>query len=88
MEAIVLLKQGAVRRVGLGSSVQILADPWLLGEDPYVHTQHEALTNKTVDVLMNPDRCSWDIDLVRDIFQERDSQLILSIPLDGNATDS
>lgn len=44
MEAQVLLKQGVVRRVGLGSTVDILKDLWLTQIDNrYVHTIHEAL---------------------------------------------
>ncbi|KAK1398758.1 hypothetical protein POM88_008621 [Heracleum sosnowskyi] len=88
MEAQVLLKQGAVRRVGNGTMTSILEDPWLPDSDPYVHTNHEAVQHKTVDTLMNPERSSWDIDLVTDIFAERDAQLILSIPLNLRDTDS
>lgn len=83
------LKQGAVRRVGNGISVDILRDPWLPhGSHPYVQTQHEALTNKTVDVLMVPNENQWDEDLIQDIFMERDIELILSIPLRNSDVDS
>lgn len=57
-------------------------------KDPYVRTNYEALKYKMVDVLMNLDRCSWDVNLVKDIFDERDAQLILSIPLNGTDIDS
>lgn len=53
MEAQVLLKQGAVRRVGKGITINILDDPCLPDKDPYVHTVHEALKHNTMDVLMN-----------------------------------
>lgn len=46
MEVDVLLKQGAVRRVGKGSEVSIVHDPWLPDCDPYVHTSHEAIQQK------------------------------------------
>lgn len=88
MEAHVLLKQGAVRRVGLGDTIRIMDDPWLPDKDPYVRTNHEAIKHKMVDVLMNEDRSSWEVNLVKDIFDERDAQLILSIPLNGTDTDS
>ncbi|XP_074360254.1 putative mitochondrial protein AtMg00310 [Apium graveolens] len=44
LEAQVLLKKGAVRRIGSGETVSIENDPWLPHkEDPYIHTSHEAL---------------------------------------------
>lgn len=88
MEAQVLLKQGAVRRVGSGKTVNITQDPWLPSSDPYVHTDHEAIRNKIVDALMCTNQIEWDVDLVKDIFSERDAQLILSIPLRSSDTDS
>lgn len=88
MEAHVLLKQGAVRRVGNGTMTSILEDPWLPDGDPYVHTVNAAVQHKTIDVLMNTERNSWDADLVNDIFEERDARLILSIPLDDTDVDS
>lgn len=57
MEAQVILKQGVVRRVGIGETVDALKDPWLPdAEDPFVHTNHEAIQNKIVDVLMTQAR--------------------------------
>ncbi|XP_074368968.1 uncharacterized protein LOC141708989 [Apium graveolens] len=88
MEAQVLLKQGAARRVGTGSTINILNDPWLPDKDPYVHTVHEALNHNTVNVLMNSESNSWHTDLVRDIFVERDVNLILSIPLNNAVADT
>lgn len=43
MEARVILKQGAVRRVGTGTSISIIKDPWLPADDSYVHTNNEAI---------------------------------------------
>lgn len=88
MEAQVLLKKGAVRRVGSGSTVDILNDPWLPhSTDPYVHTKHPALNGSKVDALLIPGQNEWDEDLVKDIFVERDARLILSIPLSGTGND-
>lgn len=44
--------------------------------DPFVHTI-QAIQHKIVDVLMNPKQNSKDIDLVKDIFEDRDAHLIL-----------
>lgn len=87
MESQVLLKKGAVRRVGKGTTIDILNDPWLPGHDTYVQTVHDALRGKTVDSLMNLDQSGWDIDLLHDIFEDRDIQLILSIPLNTTNED-
>ncbi|XP_074376770.1 uncharacterized protein LOC141718284 [Apium graveolens] len=88
MEAQVLSKQGAVRQVGTGSTINILNDPWLPDKDPYVHTVHKALNHNTSNVLMNSESNSWDTDLARDIFVERDVNLILSIPLNNAVADT
>lgn len=56
--------------------------PWLPDvQNPYIHTRHEAIVGQTVSSLMVTGRMEWDIDLVNDIFEERDANLILSIPL-------
>lgn len=81
MEAQILLKQGAVRRVGKSTTTSILNDLWLPSSDPYIVTDHKALHNKNVDALMNLEHNAWDTDLIKDIFVDRDVQLILSIPL-------
>ncbi|KAL8091729.1 hypothetical protein AgCh_034115 [Apium graveolens] len=89
MEAQILLKKGAVYRVGSGMSVGINNYPWLPDtDDPYIHTRSEALTGKTVSSLMVNGRLEWDTDLINDIFEERDANLILTIPLKPNENDS
>lgn len=89
MGAQILLKKGVVRRVGSGIQVKILDDPWLPDvQEPYIHTRSEALEGKTVASLMVTDIIEWDIDLVNDIFDERDANMILSIPLGVNEADS
>ncbi|XP_074359589.1 uncharacterized protein LOC141699273 [Apium graveolens] len=72
----------------LGTTVSITQDPWLPSSDPYIHTDHEAIRNRTVDALMITNQIEWDVDLVKDIFSERDAQLILSIPLRPSDMDS
>lgn len=84
-----LLKNGVIRRVGNGSTVDILKDPWLpCDEDPYVRTDHEALKGNMVSSLMAMDQEAWDTDLVKDIFESRDANLILSIPVKRSDNDS
>ena len=88
MEAQVLLKQGDVRRVWMGKMINVMKDPWMPDIDPYIHTTHEALQHQTVDALMVIGQIICDIDLIMDIFEDRDEQLILSIPLRPIDTDS
>ncbi|XP_074327368.1 uncharacterized protein LOC141665288 [Apium graveolens] len=88
MESQVLLKQGAVRRVGKGTEIDIVKDHWLPVHEPYIQIVYEALQGKTVDSLMSLDHPGWDIDLIHDIFEDRDIQLILSIPLNTTEVDT
>ncbi|KAL8104377.1 hypothetical protein AgCh_028547 [Apium graveolens] len=81
-------KKGDVHRAGRGTTVSIMEDPWLPYRDPYIHTNHEAIQQKMVDVLMDREQGSWDSDLVHDIFEERDAQLIPFIPLNTVEHDS
>lgn len=84
-----MLKLGTSRRVGSGTDVDILHNPWLpCVHDPFVHTKREALNGKKVVSLMMADQSSWDIDLIHDIFNSRDVNLILSIPLQHTVNDS
>ncbi|KAL8104689.1 hypothetical protein AgCh_028771 [Apium graveolens] len=89
LESQEMIKAGTVRRVGHGRTVDIVKDPWLpCAEDPYVHSEHEALKDQTVDSLMETDRDRWDEDLLQDIFEQRDINLILSIQIKRSDNDS
>ncbi|XP_060964189.1 uncharacterized protein LOC133033466 [Cannabis sativa] len=82
MEAQEMVRSGVRCRIGDGSTVNILLDPWLPDQgDPRVSSSHPALVNQTVNVLMTTEDVAWDVDLVRDLFNDRDANLILSIPL-------
>lgn len=82
LESQALLKIGVALRVGNGITVDIKKDPWLPRvNDPYIHTVHDDITNQKVSYLMSTFNHNWDIDLVQDIFNDRDANLILSIPV-------
>lgn len=77
-----LLKEGLGCRVGSGENINILHEPWLpCDRDPYIRTENEALKGNKVSSLMSTDQESWDMDLIHDIFNTRDANLILSIPV-------
>lgn len=66
-----------------------MADPWLPHEqDPYVHTKNEGIEGKMVSSLLEPGQSRWDVDLIQDIFDERDRNLIFTIPIQNRAADS
>lgn len=55
--------------------------PWLPDlEDGYVKTMgHEQLQHTTVQNLFAENQTMWDVDVVSDLFEERDKKLILQI---------
>ncbi|KAM6561714.1 hypothetical protein CsatA_030953 [Cannabis sativa] len=80
-----LVRNGVRCRIGNGTKVNIIRDPWLPdAANPIVTSSHPALLDKNVSVLMVPGELAWDGDLVRDLFNNRDSNLILSIPLSSS----
>lgn len=88
-EAQSLIKQGSSCRVGNGQSLPILNVPWLPDvNDPYVHSTSEAIMNEKVSSLMVMGESNWDVDLIHDLFDDRDAALILSIPLNNSTADN
>ncbi|XP_062094300.1 uncharacterized protein LOC133800357 [Humulus lupulus] len=77
-----IVSAGARRRIGNGSQTIITRDPWLpCVVNPRISTTHPALAEEKVEALMITGRVAWDDDLVRDLFNQRDANLILGIPL-------
>lgn len=57
METRNMLKQGTSCRIGDGSQVNIMGDPWLPSvDDPFVHSNNEAIQGQKVSSLMCTDR--------------------------------
>ena len=83
--------QGCMMQVGSGHNISIGNDPWLPNiTDGFVSTKlNEELATTTVSCLMMPNQRIWDYDVVSDLFNIRDKDLILQIPLssrrDNNA---
>lgn len=75
-------------RLDTGDYISITEDPWLPNvENPFIQTVHSAIQNEKVSSLMVTGENRWDEDLLNDIFEERDINLILSIPLLNNIPD-
>ncbi|XP_074360837.1 uncharacterized protein LOC141701091 [Apium graveolens] len=78
-----------VSRVGDGSTISILTEPWLpCDSDRHTHTQSPAIEGKVVSTLLNEEHTQWDTDLIMDIFDDREANLILANPVHNRAADS
>ncbi|XP_055959787.1 uncharacterized protein LOC130014852 [Mercurialis annua] len=76
------MKKGARVRIGNGSKTDIWGSPWLNGDVGYVTTPRpDNLINAKVSNLLDMDGQSWDVGLVRDVFNDNDAENILSIPI-------
>uniref|UniRef100_A0A803QF26 Reverse transcriptase domain-containing protein n=1 Tax=Cannabis sativa TaxID=3483 RepID=A0A803QF26_CANSA len=77
-----LVKAGARIRIADGTVTNVLNMPWLpSGDNPCVLSSHPALVNCKVHQLMKPGLREWDEELIYDIFNPRDSSIIVNIPL-------
>ncbi|PVH34268.1 hypothetical protein PAHAL_8G182700 [Panicum hallii] len=75
-------KLGYIWRVGDGTQIKIWEDNWIPGShNMKVQTRRGNNLLSTVDELINPVVASWDVDLVRSIFEHIDANPILQIPI-------
>ncbi|KAM6542808.1 hypothetical protein CsatB_007255 [Cannabis sativa] len=82
-----LVHRGARRTIGTGISTPILHQPWLPDPDnPYITSSHVGLLGHNVNSLFMLEERNWDTELVRDMFNNRYANLILSIPLSFSAS--
>ncbi|KAH9656150.1 reverse transcriptase domain-containing protein [Citrus sinensis] len=70
-------------QVGSGQNTLIGSDPWLPDVDNgFISTSlNESLASAPVNSLMVPGQRRWDYEVVADLFDTRDRNLILQIPL-------
>lgn len=78
-----LIRCGARIRVGSGKNTSIWNDPWLPDKSNHLlETRvYPHLASAKVKSLRISDNGGWDIDMVKDLFSERDQKLVLSVPL-------
>ncbi|KAM6544531.1 hypothetical protein CsatB_025267 [Cannabis sativa] len=87
-EAQQLVRKGLRWCVGNGTRISILNEPWLpCLENPYVTTSHPSLLQAKVNNLMTMDGTGWDLEILEDLFEERDRKLIEKIPLQPSVSD-
>ncbi|XP_060972283.1 uncharacterized protein LOC133038212 [Cannabis sativa] len=67
--------------------VSILNDLWLPVEnDGYIHSSHSTLYNQFVSSLLKPYAKDWDLDILNDLFDDRDRDIIIQLQLSPFAT--
>ncbi|KAF4370074.1 hypothetical protein F8388_014035 [Cannabis sativa] len=81
LEAKNLIHAGVRRSICDSKSTSILEDPWLPGMDNKFVTTYHPLVGRSVDSLLQVGTRAWDVELMRDIFNQHDRDLILSIQL-------
>lgn len=70
-------------QIGTGKIINILGQPWLsMADNPSISTVSRSIEDKKVSSVMKMDTIEWDIDLIRDVFNDRDQKCILDISLD------
>lgn len=79
MEARQVISAGSMWRIGTGKDIDILNQPWLNDMDnPYVTTNSPALINQKVMSLFQSNSTAWDLEIITDIFEERDQRSIVN----------
>lgn len=77
------IREGMRWRVGDGQRINVWNDPWLPDKgNCFIQTvKLPHLDNITVSSLFATNSCMWDLDILNDIFEDRDKYQIMSIPL-------
>lgn len=79
---------GARWRVGHGKCIQILDQHWLLLTDySYITSNSYTLKDITVASLFCMKKKEWDLDIIRDVFNDRDQKVVLDIQLNEACTE-
>lgn len=82
MAAKQLLTGGIRWRVGDGTKIKILDQPWLLtNHNPYITSDPEPLQGSLVASLFCMDKKDWDLEVVSDMLNERDQACVLTVQL-------
>uniref|UniRef100_A0A803PXL3 Reverse transcriptase n=1 Tax=Cannabis sativa TaxID=3483 RepID=A0A803PXL3_CANSA len=88
LEAQSLVAMGVRWCTSTGENISVLGEPWLEDHsNPRVIYDHPTLVNAKVANLMHVDGGGWDIELINDLFLERDRKLILVIPIHLSQTE-
>ncbi|KAK6145416.1 hypothetical protein DH2020_022236 [Rehmannia glutinosa] len=77
-----LVKLGTMWIIEDGKSINVWRDPWLKDDNNFftINPQIAGLEHLTVNELLIPGLCEWDMNLLEEYFCERDVDEILKIP--------
>uniref|UniRef100_A0A803QI10 RNase H type-1 domain-containing protein n=1 Tax=Cannabis sativa TaxID=3483 RepID=A0A803QI10_CANSA len=85
LEAKDLIIKGGRLLVGSGEDISITRDLWLPDiENPFITSFHPSLCDKEVKCLTTMDGKNWDIEIISNLFNDRDKDPILSIPISSS----
>jgi hypothetical protein len=77
-----LVKKGLHWGLGNGAKIKIMMDPWIPDVKPYMLRPLAPIPQEqTVDSLILEDTKTWDVELVRTIFDEAIADRILQLPI-------
>jgi hypothetical protein len=88
LKGVELLKEGLIWRIGDGTQINLLSDPWLPrnGSRLPITPRRQNLLTK-VHELIDPATGVWDEGLVRDTLWEVDANVVLKIPIKEDFND-
>lgn len=87
LEARRVISAGTCWRIGSGTKIKILGQPWLNNDNPYITTMSPSLENQMVSSLFFEHTKESDVEVVRDIFDLRDQQLIFGTTIEQDLED-
>lgn len=76
-EAKVVLKAGARWKIGGGSKINILDQPWLKNDDnPYISSTDQRLEGMKLSSIMHVDGRGWNEEVIQELFNVHDQNRI------------
>ncbi|XP_074374107.1 uncharacterized protein LOC141714488 [Apium graveolens] len=84
-EAKKLIVNGVKWKIGAGTGISILGQPWLSDNaNHYITTTSQSIVGKTIDSLWHVGSREWDLDIIKVIFNVRDQEAILNTVFNDN----
>ncbi|KAA3481168.1 reverse transcriptase [Gossypium australe] len=81
-----VIAEGMVWRVGSGAQINIWNDPWIPGIENNRISGHDIDSRWcTVNQLLETDKCTWNRELLGELFDEGTASRILSIPISADS---
>jgi hypothetical protein len=89
LKGIQLLKEGVIKKVGDGCSINVWQDPWVpRNGSPFLITSRGKVLIHRVSELLDPVSGTWDFELVEDCLWPADANYVKKIPVCLSMEDS